>query len=478
MKLYARACIVSFAVLTTAALLAQGNRITGTVMMRERIALSPRATVEIRLEDVSRADASGEVVARMRLESPGQPPIGFELPYDANRIDPRRRYAVRAEIADGDRVMFTTAQPAFVLTQGRGSQVNLMLVAAVGRQGAVAGSPAPSVLTSTPPLAAAPSAIELRNLPATFAGTLRADDGSLARYEINLFPDESFFLRRSPLPARGGAEDDLGSYVLSSDRRVLILRGSKPTSSLMLAIRDNTTLRPLTLDGRPTAEGELRRASGFNPLTLRATMTGVYEIDGNGGYFIECLTGQRWPVNQGDAIRAANAPTRRTFGRDSTGVFLAIEGRLSSSRGPGRAPDGIALDVERVTSTQPRGRCEPRFSAAPLANTPWMVTMLRGEGVKAGRTGRPSLTFREQPRSFAANSGCSHLAGTYQVVGETIGLRSAGTLGSCPDGGDLDRRFRAMLTEARGYRILGRTMELLNANREVVARFEAGGTGS
>jgi putative lipoprotein len=98
MNRYRTACAAACAVVAAASLTAQGARVSGTVTYRERVALTPRAAVEITLEDVSRADAAANVIARLRLESPGQPPIAFELPYDASRIDPRRRYAVRAQI--------------------------------------------------------------------------------------------------------------------------------------------------------------------------------------------------------------------------------------------------------------------------------------------------------------------------------------------------------------------------------------------
>jgi putative lipoprotein len=94
--------------------------LTGTVTCRERIALPPNARVEVRLEDVSQADAPADEVAAETVATNGkQVPIPFELRYPTRSIDPSHRYAVRASItsADGD-LMFTTAIHYAVLTNG------------------------------------------------------------------------------------------------------------------------------------------------------------------------------------------------------------------------------------------------------------------------------------------------------------------------------------------------------------------------
>jgi len=61
--------------------------ITGSATYRERIALPPGTVFEATLEDVSRADAPAEVVGRVRVEKPGQPPFRFSIAYDPARWD-------------------------------------------------------------------------------------------------------------------------------------------------------------------------------------------------------------------------------------------------------------------------------------------------------------------------------------------------------------------------------------------------------
>ncbi len=58
---------------------AMAQSIQGTATYRERMALPPAAVFEAALEDVSRADAPAETVARTRIPSPGNPPIAFTI---------------------------------------------------------------------------------------------------------------------------------------------------------------------------------------------------------------------------------------------------------------------------------------------------------------------------------------------------------------------------------------------------------------
>ncbi|MBX3244013.1 MAG: YbaY family lipoprotein [Acidobacteria bacterium] len=112
----------------------QDNVITGTVTYRQRMALPPNAVLTVKLLDVSRADASSITIAEQRIETAGkQVPIPFDLVYEQRRINERNRYAVRAEIHDGDRLLFTTDTSHPVLTQGNPRNADITLVAVGGR---------------------------------------------------------------------------------------------------------------------------------------------------------------------------------------------------------------------------------------------------------------------------------------------------------------------------------------------------------
>ncbi|MGE0463921.1 MAG: YbaY family lipoprotein [Vicinamibacterales bacterium] len=87
--------------------------LTGTVAYRTRQALPAGAVVEVRLVDVSRADAPADVVARQVLVTKGeQVPVPFSVTYAPGSLESGRRYAMQATIAIDNRVRFrsTTLQ--------------------------------------------------------------------------------------------------------------------------------------------------------------------------------------------------------------------------------------------------------------------------------------------------------------------------------------------------------------------------------
>ena len=90
---FMRAALASL--LTLIAQQAGAQTITGTATYRERMALPPGAVLEATLEDVSKADAPADTIARQRITSPGNPPIAFTIAYDPARIVENRTYVVR-----------------------------------------------------------------------------------------------------------------------------------------------------------------------------------------------------------------------------------------------------------------------------------------------------------------------------------------------------------------------------------------------
>ena len=62
--------------------------VSGTVTYRERIALTPGATVEMELRDVSLADAAAPLIARQTISDPGQVPIEFKVEYNRTTSTP------------------------------------------------------------------------------------------------------------------------------------------------------------------------------------------------------------------------------------------------------------------------------------------------------------------------------------------------------------------------------------------------------
>lgn len=109
---------------------AELQSITGNLAYRERIALPEDAVISVTLEDVSLADKAAEIIATDSFVAGGkQVPFAFKLDYDANQINPKRSYTVRAKIAVNGKLRFTTDTNYAVITDPSNTQsVNLRLV--------------------------------------------------------------------------------------------------------------------------------------------------------------------------------------------------------------------------------------------------------------------------------------------------------------------------------------------------------------
>ena len=114
----------------------QDNVVSGTVNYRQRSALPTGAILTVKIVDVSRQDASAIVVAEQRIDTAGkQVPISFDLAYDRSKIQERNRYAVQAEIRDGNRLLFITETSYPVITQGSPRNVEITVVPVGGAGG-------------------------------------------------------------------------------------------------------------------------------------------------------------------------------------------------------------------------------------------------------------------------------------------------------------------------------------------------------
>ncbi len=103
------------------------TQVTGSVMYRERIALTPAAVVQVEVVELKQDGSPGTVIAQQTIQSPSQVPIPFTVAINPQRVRADGSYVVNVRITDGTRV-FTTAAPVPVLTQGhRSSEVEVLV---------------------------------------------------------------------------------------------------------------------------------------------------------------------------------------------------------------------------------------------------------------------------------------------------------------------------------------------------------------
>ena len=119
--------------------------VSGTVTYRERLALTPGATLIVELRDVSYADGPAPLIARQTISSPGQVPIKFKVEYNREDISSRNRYSISAKIVESDgRLAFTNDTVYEVITHGNPDKVDMLLVLVQPPPDLVGGSDAGS----------------------------------------------------------------------------------------------------------------------------------------------------------------------------------------------------------------------------------------------------------------------------------------------------------------------------------------------
>jgi len=436
------------------------GQVQGTATYRERLALPSEAMFEATLEDVSKTDAPAEVIGQVRIERPGNPPIQFTITYDPARINPSHRYAVRARVLVGGELLFSTDRSYPVLTGGQGNEV-MLLLRRVGSSDPVGGGAGP-----------------LGTLPATFAGDLPCADCPGMRYQLELFPDQAFFLRVTYLGKGDDASfDDLGNWTVTNDRRTLGLSGSREVT-LQFAIQDANTLRQLDREGREIATSlnyELRRTQELPPLEPRLRLRGMYTYIADAGHFTECLTRQHWPVAQELDNAALESAYTRAQRQPGEALLVTLQGRVAlrpRMEGDGTQP---TLVVERFAGFWPGETCGARVATTPLEHTYWKLTWLGAAPVPVASPQRePHIILTPESRRVSGSGGCNRLVGSYELYEDRLTFgQMAGTRMACLEGGATEQAFLEALRRVYTWKITGQHLELFDAAGTLVARFEA-----
>ncbi|MGV7094267.1 YbaY family lipoprotein [Siccibacter turicensis] len=102
--------------------------VSGTVWIRQKVALPPDAALTVTLSDASVANQPSKVLAQKVVRTDGkQAPFSFELPFNPSEIKPDARILLSAAITIDDKLVFITDNVKPVVTQG-GTKADLTLV--------------------------------------------------------------------------------------------------------------------------------------------------------------------------------------------------------------------------------------------------------------------------------------------------------------------------------------------------------------
>ena len=328
-----------------------GN-LSGTATLRQPGPLPPDAVFEAVLIDTAIADAPARELGRVRLQPAGQPPFRFTIPYRDGDVTPAGRYAVRATVRQGERLLFTTDTFTPVLRGGPNQPLSLQLIA---------------VQTGRPLLPSLP----LGRLPASWRGDL-AVAGGTSRWQVDLLADGSFQLRQTfldrPAPNRF---DDIGRWRLEPGRNRLVLRGGREAPLFFQPLEGGAALTKLDLQGEPIRSRQpdrLQRLATPQPIDPRLHLAGMFRYMADAATIRLCATGARLPVAmEADYLRLERAYLKALpAGAAGKPMLVNLEGLITNrpSAEPGQPPQRT-LVVERFVRVHPGQGCpQPNTSSA------------------------------------------------------------------------------------------------------------------
>lgn len=103
------------------------HEVSGQALYRERIMLPPESRLEVKVQDVSKADAPAETLAMLARGDLGAPPYAFSFQIPSDQVEAGHRYSVRAAIYHQDQLLFTTDQNHAVLAGEDDSKLMLVM---------------------------------------------------------------------------------------------------------------------------------------------------------------------------------------------------------------------------------------------------------------------------------------------------------------------------------------------------------------
>jgi len=114
--------------LPAAALAQNTSSVTGTINLRQRVALPNNAIITVQLADISRQGVPAPVLAQQTITANGaQAPFPFTLQYDKGQITTTGIYIVQGNIKVNGQLRYTTTTAFRVITHGNPTSIGVTM---------------------------------------------------------------------------------------------------------------------------------------------------------------------------------------------------------------------------------------------------------------------------------------------------------------------------------------------------------------
>jgi copper homeostasis protein (lipoprotein) len=311
------------------------------------------------------------------------------------------------------------------------------------------------------------------SLPATFAGTLPCADCDGIAYHLDLFPDQSWQLRREWLgKPEATVRDELGRWHADPSRDAIVLAGGSE-APILIDVKAPDRIRFRDIQGNPI-DSDLYEltAAPLAETDLSLFMSGMLTYMADAAVFEECLTGRVYPV----AIEGAWIDLERAYlaaVEGGTPLRATLEGTISL-RPAMEGPDRRTVTVDRFVGVFPGETCARPAGVPALTGNYWRIDTLGAAPVVRPEGGRePFLVLRAD--SFNASVGCNMMRGGYETDGEALTFGpAASTMMACPEPLDgWERALAATLGTTARYGIDGDRLVLMDEAGATLATFRA-----
>lgn len=311
------------------------------------------------------------------------------------------------------------------------------------------------------------------DLPATYSGDLPCADCDAICYRLNLWPDHVFNLRRRWLPA-GRSQDTLGRWWIDpSLGRLILWDGEGRLEFSVLPGR----LRPVdaAAEGRRLPR-DLTGASGTTALGIRVPVRGMVSFLADRALITECVTGRVYPLSTSREFPTLEAAYLAAGVAQGTPLMSSFEGRVLELGDEDGGESGPTIVVNRFTGVWPEETCEQAMNSRSLTDTYWRVVRLgKTEITPTENHPDPHIILTEDGSRFEATVGCNHLVGAFERDGDRLTFRNpAATVKACAAPLDeWERMLTGALAAARGWRVNGEALELLDSSGMQIGLFRA-----
>jgi len=306
---------------------------------------------------------------------------------------------------------------------------------------------------------------------ATFTGSIPCDDCLRVDIVLNIRPDGIYQLRKTYQKEQGepSVNSQMGSWRYVPDGNFLIL-GKEMGLLKTYVIEDRDRLTFVEWEGKNNESQiryELTRSSQPAPFDDVVKIRGMFSMENGSVMLKECASQVSFPVSPGGDYDSTLQNYLNTPHDMNRAILVSILGRLATH-------DQEQLVIEQFRKFYPDRDCQGNKVKTSLTGTYWQILEINNQKWSE-ITDKMAHLLLKRDKTIDGFSGCNTISGSYLVKGDVLLInRELLTRRACPGGMDGENRLVSVLDEVESYRIQGSTLEFIDQNDQVLARFLAG----